>query len=63
MNRDPGAFALSLLSHLTDWKSATELARETGYPIDLVKRGLKELSKCGLVFRDGPLYIARLGRR
>ena len=51
--------ALELLRE--DWKSPSQLARELGIDILDAKALLKDLSRRGLVFRDGPLYIAREG--
>ncbi len=45
----------------TGWLSARELSLETGHCIGEVKKVLEELESEGLVFRDGFLYIHRLG--
>jgi len=52
--------ALELLRE--DWTSPAELARELGISLMDARALLKDLSRHGLVFRDGPLYIAREGR-
>ena len=52
--------ALELLRE--DWKSPRELARELGIDIGDAKALLKEFEEKRLVWRDGPLYIAREGR-
>jgi len=51
--------ALELLRE--DWTSAQELARELHISVMDAKALLRDLSRRGLVFRDGPLYIAREG--
>lgn len=45
----------------TGWWSARELSIETGYSIEEVRKVLEGLEGDHLVFRDGPLYIHRLG--
>lgn len=45
-----------------DWMSAWDLAWETGAPYEEVEKVLDELEEEGLVFRDGPLYLHRMGR-
>ena len=52
--------ALELLRE--DWKSPRELARELGIDIGDAKALLKEFEEKRLVWRDGPLYVAREGR-
>jgi len=52
--------ALELLRE--DWWSPRELARELGIDIGDAKALLKEFEEKRLVWRDGPLYIAREGR-
>jgi len=52
--------ALELLRE--DWTSPAELARELHISVLDAKALLKDMSRRGLVFRDGPLYIAREGR-
>ena len=52
--------ALELLRE--DWKSPSQLARELHISVLDAKALLKDMSQRGLVFRDGPLYIAREGR-
>ena len=54
---------LRVLDHLTDWKSASDLSIVLGVPVEEVKASLHRLEGAGLVFRDGPLYIDRLGVR
>ncbi len=46
-----------------DWKTPGEISLETGIPLEEVERVLEVLEDEGLVFRDGPLYLHRLGRR
>jgi len=52
--------ALELLRE--DWKSPRELARELGIDIGDAKALLKEFEEKRLVWKDGPLYVAREGR-
>ena len=51
--------ALELLRE--DWRSPSQLARELGIDFLDAKAILHDLHRRGLVFRDGPLYIAREG--
>ena len=51
--------ALELLRE--DWRSPSQLARELGIDILDAKAILRDLSRRSLVYRDGPLYIAREG--
>ena len=48
---------------MEDWKSPSQLAVELGVSIEEIKKVLEEVEEDGLVFRDGPLYLHRLGRR
>lgn len=54
---------LRVLEHLKDWKSASDLSWELGLPIEEVEGSLRRLEGAGLVFRDGFLYIDRMGVR
>ena len=51
--------ALELLRQ--DWRSPSDLARELHIDILDAKALLRDFYRHGLVFRDGPLYIAREG--
>lgn len=51
-----------VLAVLDDWKSPTEISRETGIPLEEVRKALEELLEERRVWRDGPLYIDRRGR-
>jgi len=51
--------ALELLRE--GWRSPSELARELHIDIQDAKALMNDLERHGLVFRDGPLTIAREG--
>ena len=63
MSEVPSWIVEKVYSTLDDWKTAIEISIETGLRLDTVKRALKKLEQDKKIWRDGPLYINRYGRR